>query len=49
MKDPAVNTVVAFAGGNTTHEQGRMFITLKPLERAESQRRSGDRTAAAQS
>jgi multidrug efflux pump len=31
MKDPAVNTVVAFAGGNTTYNSGRMFITLKPL------------------
>jgi len=32
LKDPAVNTVVAFAGGNTTYNTGRMFITLKPLE-----------------
>ena len=32
MKDPAVNTVVAFAGGNSTTNSGRMFITLKPLE-----------------
>jgi multidrug efflux pump len=31
MKDPAVNTVVGFAGGNTTYNTGRMFITLKPL------------------
>jgi multidrug efflux pump len=31
MKDPAVSTVVAFAGGNTTYNSGRMFITLKPL------------------
>ena len=31
MKDPAVNTIVGFAGGNTSANQGRMFITLKPL------------------
>jgi multidrug efflux pump len=31
MQDPAVNTVVGFAGGNTTYNAGRMFITLKPL------------------
>ncbi len=31
MKDPAVNTIVGFAGGNTTYNTGRMFITLKPL------------------
>jgi multidrug efflux pump len=31
MQDPAVQTVVAFAGGNTAYNNGRMFITLKPL------------------
>ena len=31
MKDPAVETIVAFAGGNTSANNGRMFITLKPL------------------
>jgi multidrug efflux pump len=31
MKDPAVNNVIAFAGGNTAYNNGRMFITLKPL------------------
>ena len=31
MKDPAVNTIVGFAGGNTSANTGRMFITLKPL------------------
>ena len=31
MKDPAVETMVGFAGGNTSANQGRMFITLKPL------------------
>src|SRR5271157_1818290 len=31
MKDPAVATAVGFAGGNTTYNTGRMFITLKPL------------------
>jgi hydrophobe/amphiphile efflux-1 (HAE1) family protein len=31
MKDPAVQTIVGFAGGNTTYNTGRMFITLKPL------------------
>jgi multidrug efflux pump len=29
MEDPAVNTVVAFAGVNTAYNNGRMFITLK--------------------
>ena len=32
MKDPAVETVLAFAGGNTALNNGRMFITLKPLQ-----------------
>jgi multidrug efflux pump len=31
MKDPAVNTIVGFAGGNTSSNSGRMFVTLKPL------------------
>jgi len=31
MKDPAVKTIVGFAGGNTTYNAGRMFITLKPI------------------
>jgi multidrug efflux pump len=31
MKDQAVETIVGFAGGNTSANQGRMFITLKPL------------------
>jgi multidrug efflux pump len=31
MKDPAVNTIVGFAGGNTSANTGRMFVTLKPL------------------
>jgi multidrug efflux pump len=31
MADPAIETVVAFAGGNTAYNNGRMFITLKPL------------------
>lgn len=31
MQDPAVQTIVGFAGGNTASNQGRMFITLKPL------------------
>jgi multidrug efflux pump subunit AcrB len=31
MKDPDVETVVGFAGGNTSANAGRMFITLKPL------------------
>jgi hydrophobe/amphiphile efflux-1 (HAE1) family protein len=32
MKDPAVDTVVGFAGGNTAQNQGRFFMMLKPLE-----------------
>jgi multidrug efflux pump len=31
MKDPAVNSVVGFAGGNTVSNEGRFFIMLKPL------------------
>jgi multidrug efflux pump len=31
MKDPAVATIVGFAGGGNTYNTGRMFITLKPL------------------
>jgi multidrug efflux pump len=31
IKDPAVETIVGFAGGNTSANSGRMFITLKPL------------------
>jgi multidrug efflux pump len=31
MKDPAVNTIVGFAGGNTVSNQGRFFIMLKPM------------------
>jgi multidrug efflux pump len=32
MKDPAVDTVVGFTGGNTALNQGRFFMMLKPLE-----------------
>ena len=32
MQDPAVQTIVGFAGGNTSSNSGRMFITLKPIE-----------------
>src|SRR5437773_2052404 len=31
MQDPAVQTIVGFAGGNTSSNSGRMFVTLKPL------------------
>ncbi|HKD03824.1 MAG TPA: multidrug efflux RND transporter permease subunit [Terriglobales bacterium] len=31
MQDPAIENVMGFAGGNTAMNQGRMFITLKPL------------------
>ncbi len=30
--DPAVDNVIAFSGGNTAQNQGRMFVTLKPLK-----------------
>ena len=30
-RDPAVDTVVGFAGGNTATNQGRFFVMLKPL------------------
>jgi multidrug efflux pump len=32
MTDPAVDTVVGFAGGNTALNQGRFFMMLKPLD-----------------
>ena len=32
MKDPAVDSVAGFAGGNTALNQGRFFVMLKPLE-----------------
>ena len=32
MRDPAVDTIVGFAGGNTATNQGRFFVMLKPLE-----------------
>jgi multidrug efflux pump len=32
MKDPAVDTVVAFTGGGSPLNQGRFFMMLKPLE-----------------
>ena len=31
-QDPAVQNVVAFTGGNTASNQGRMYITLKPMK-----------------
>jgi len=31
MKDPAVDTVVGFAGGGSAMNQGRFFVMLKPL------------------
>src|SRR6202045_3154234 len=31
MTDPAVSTIVGFAGGNTVSNQGRFFVMLKPL------------------
>jgi multidrug efflux pump len=31
MKDPAVDSVVGFTGGNTALNQGRFFMMLKPL------------------
>jgi len=32
LKDPAVSTVVGFAGGGGATNQGRFFVMLKPLE-----------------
>jgi multidrug efflux pump len=31
QKDPAVQNVLAFVGGNAAQNQGRMFVVLKPL------------------
>jgi multidrug efflux pump subunit AcrB len=33
LKDPAVDTVVGFAGGGSATNQGRFFVMLKPLDR----------------
>ena len=32
LADPAVDTMAGFTGGNTALNQGRFFVTLKPLE-----------------
>jgi multidrug efflux pump len=32
MKDPAIDTVVGFAGGGSATNQGRFFVMLKPLD-----------------
>ncbi len=41
MSDPAVNTVVGFAGGGSAQNQGRSFIMLKPQgERGGCQKRT---------
>src|SRR5208283_4987871 len=32
LRDPAVDTAVGFAGGGSATNQGRFFVTLKPLE-----------------
>jgi len=32
MKDPAVDSTAAFTGGNSALNQGRFFLSLKPLE-----------------
>ena len=47
-QDPAVQNVLAFVGGNAAQNQGRMYVVLKPLERAQDQRRQGDRPPASQ-
>jgi len=36
MRDPNVQTIVGFAGGNTAKNQGRFFITLNPKGRQRS-------------
>ena len=44
LADPAVDTLGSFiggGGGSSTVNNGRMFITLKPLERAKGQRGRG--------
>jgi multidrug efflux pump len=33
MADPAVDTMAGFTGGNTALNQGRFFLSLKPLEK----------------
>ena len=40
LKDPAVDTVVGFAGGGSATNQGRFFVMLKPLaERGKCEKR----------
>ena len=49
LKDPAVASVgsaIGAGGGTTTLNQGRVFIALKPKQRAQRQRRPGDPAAA---
>ena len=41
MHDPNVYTMIGFCGGTTAMNQGRMFITLKPLGERKLTRRSG--------
>src|ERR1700690_128574 len=43
IKDPAVEAIAGFAGGNTSANNGRMFITLKPLS---ERKMSADRVIA---
>jgi multidrug efflux pump len=43
IKDPAVDAIAGFAGGNTSANNGRMFITLKPLS---ERKMSADRVIA---
>ena len=45
--DPAVENVVGFTGGSQRNS-GFMFVSLKPLSRAQGNRGSGDRAAARQ-
>ena len=45
--DPAVDTVNGFTGGST-YNTARLFISLKPLERAQDLRRPDHRAAAAE-
>ena len=44
MKDPAVDTIVGFAGGNTTVQPGPHVRHAQAAGRTQDQRRSGDRT-----
>ncbi len=43
-----MENVLAFVGGNAAQNQGRMYVDAEAADRAQGQRRPGDRAAASQ-